>query len=106
MYSTTLVDANFFQDICISLQTDPLALKYKSHSNIFSHGDVHIMDSQILNSKVIDLEEPNSSVPCPRIHRSHEGEMPQDDIDPRFQFCDGLLYFEELLYVPEGPCWF
>ena len=30
--------------------------------------------------------------------------MPQDDIDPRFQFCDGLLYYEGLLYVPEGSC--
>ena len=30
--------------------------------------------------------------------------MPQDDIDPRFQFRDGLLYYEGLLYIPEGPC--
>ena len=30
--------------------------------------------------------------------------MPQDDTNPRFQFRDGLLYYEGLLYVPEGPC--
>ena len=32
--------------------------------------------------------------------------MLQDDTDPRFQFRDGLLYYEGLLYFPEGPCRF
>jgi hypothetical protein len=35
---------------------------------------------------------------------SHEGKRPQDDTDPRFQFIDGLLYYQGLLISPDGPC--
>lgn len=131
MRTSTSVDAAFLQDIRVSLQTDPLALKIKSHSEVSDsgdvqsmdsqpfhsgdvhtmnshvHGDVQNMDSTVPSSEVNDLESPNqpsSSSSCPRIHRSRGGEMPQDDTDPRFQFQDGLLYYQGLLYVPEGPC--
>ena len=62
------------------------------------------MDSQNPEIEVIDSASLNLSTSCPRIHRSHRGETPRDDTDPRFQFQDGLLYYQGLLYVPEGPC--
>lgn len=102
--ATTSVDAEFLQDIRVSLSSDPLALKFKSHSEIPRSGDVQDMDSQNPESEILDSESPNPSTSCPRIHRSQGGEMPRDDTDPRFQFRDGLLYYEGLLYVPEGPC--
>ena len=98
------MDAKFLQDICVSLQSDPLALKFKSHSEIPRSGDVQDMDSQNPEIEIIDSASPNLSTSCPRIHRSHGGETPRDDTDPRFQFQDGLLYYQGLLYVPEGPC--
>jgi hypothetical protein len=58
------------------------------------------LDSTILD---LDLESPNPPQPCSRIHRSQGGERPQDDTDPRFQFRDGLLYYQGLLYVSKGP---
>jgi hypothetical protein len=39
--TTTSVDATFLQDIREILQSDPLALKYKRHSNVFDLGNVH-----------------------------------------------------------------
>ena len=97
------MDAAFLQDIHISLQSDPLALKFKSYYDIPSFGDVQNLDSYTRDSEVIDLNSPNLSGPFSRINRSQEGEMPQDDTDPRFQFHKGLLYYQELLYVSEGP---
>ena len=87
------MNATFLQDIHVSLQYDPLALKFKSHSDILSFGDVQHLDSHTSDSEVIDLKFPNLSVPSLLIDRSHRGKMPRDDIDPRFQFHDGLLYF-------------
>ena len=98
---TTSMDVAFLQDIRVSLQSDPLALKFKSHSD---SGEIQTLGSQIPDSMVIDSESPTQTISSPRIHRSQGGEMPQDDTDPRFQFRDGLLYYEGLLYVPEGPC--
>ena len=104
MHITTSMDVAFLQDIRVSLQFDPLALKFKSHFDSSNLGEIQTLDSQIPDSMVIDLEFPNQIISSPRVYRSQGGEMPQDDIDPRFQFRDGLLYYEELLYVPEGPC--
>ena len=94
----------FLQDIRVSLQSDPLALKFKSHSDSSNPGEIQTLDSQIPNSMVIDSESSNQTISSPRVYRSQGGEMPQDDTDPRFQFRDGLLYYEGLLYVPKGPC--
>ena len=87
-------DTVFFQDIFVSLQSDPLALKFKSHFNIPSSRDVQHLESHTPDSKVIDLESSNLSVPSLSIDRSHGGEMPQNNSDPRFQFRDGLLYYQ------------
>ena len=98
------MDATFLQDIRVSLQFDLLALKFKSHSDIPNSGDVQYLDSLTPDSEVIDLKSPNLSTPSLQIDRSHGGKMPPDDIDLRSQFRNGLLYYEELLYVPEGLC--
>ena len=45
MRTTIPVDATFLQNIRISLQSDPLALKFKSHYDIPSSGDVQHLDS-------------------------------------------------------------
>ena len=58
-----------------------------------------IFDLQVLNAG--DLNQPTSNL---RIEKSQEGATPRDDVDPRFQFRDGLLYYDGLLYVPEDPC--
>ena len=101
---TTSMDVAFFQDIRVSLQSDPLALKFKSHSDRSNPREIQTVDSQIPDSMVIDSEFPNQTIFSPQIYRSQGGEMPKDDTDPRFQFRNGLLYYEGLLYVPEGPC--
>ena len=98
------MDIAFLQDIRVKLQSDPLALKFKSHFDSFNPKEIQTLDSQIPDSMVIDLESPNQTIFSLRVYRSQGGEMPQDDIDPRFQFCDGLLYYEGLFYVLEGPC--
>ena len=103
MHITTSMDVAFLQDIRVSLQSDPLALKFKSHSDSSNPREIQTLDSQIPDSMVIDSESPNQTISSPRVYRSQGGEMPQDDTDPRFQFRDGLLYYEGLLYVPEGP---
>ena len=97
------MDVAFLQDIRVSLQSDPLALKFKSHSDSSNPGEIQTLNSQIPDSMVIDSESSNQTISSPRIYRSR-GEMPLDDTDPSFQFLDGLLYYEGLLYVPEGPC--
>jgi hypothetical protein len=45
MRTTTSVDVAFLQDIRVSLRSDPLALKFKSHSKICDSGDVLITNS-------------------------------------------------------------
>ena len=54
------MDATFLQDICVSLQYDPLALKFKSCSNIPNSEDVQYQNFHTLDSKVTDLEPPFS----------------------------------------------
>ena len=98
------MDVAFLQDIRVNLQSNPLALKFKSHSDSSNLREIQTLDSQISDSMVIDSESPNQTISSPQVYRSQGGEMPQDDTDPRFQFRDGLLYYERLLYVPEGPC--
>ena len=91
--TTIFVDAAFFQDICISLQFDPLALRLKDHSKILVLRHDQSIESQFLNSEVIDLESSDHYIPCPQIQGSPGDEMPRDDTDPRFLFPDGLLYY-------------
>ena len=81
---TTSMDVAFLQDIRVSLQFDLLASKFKSHSNSSNPGEIQTLDSQIPDLMVIDSESPNQTISCPRVYRSQGGEMPQDDIDPRF----------------------
>ena len=88
---TTSMDVVFLQDIRVSLQSDPLALKFKSHSNSSNPGEIQTLDSQIPDLMVIDSESPNQTISNSRVYRSQGGEMLQDDTDPRFQFHDGLL---------------
>jgi len=99
--TTTSVDASFLQDIRVSLQSDPLALKFKTNFEISNPGEIPSLDSQVLHSEVIDSESPNQPTSSSRFSRSRE--TIRDD-DPSFQFRDGLLYYQGLLYVPEGPC--
>jgi len=90
--TTTSVDASFLQDIQVSLKFDPLALKLKNNAGIFNP-----KGCPSPGSEVIDSESPNQPTSSSRVSRSH-------DVDPRFQFQDGLLYYQGLLYVPKGPC--
>ena len=101
MRTTTSVDASFLQDIRVSLQSDPLALKFKTNFEISNPEEIPSLDSQVLHSEVIDSESPNQPTSSSRVSRSRE--TIRDD-DPSFQFRDGLLYYQGLLYVPEGPC--
>ncbi len=92
VHTTTLVDASFLQDIRVSLKVNPLALKLKNNVGIFNPRGFPSPGSE-----VIDLESPNQPTSSYRVSRLH-------DVDPRFQFQDGLLYYQGLLYVLEGPC--
>jgi hypothetical protein len=85
------VDPTFLKDIRISLLSYPLALKFKQSC----------IDSRPQNGQIEVPDFLNSSS---WIHRSHEDERPRDNTDPRFQFMDGLLYYQGLLYIPDGPC--
>ena len=51
---TTSVDAAFLQDIRVSLQSDPLALKLKNNGSIPNSREFPSPDSQVLDSEVID----------------------------------------------------
>ena len=106
LQTTILVDRTFLKDICISLLSDPLALKFKQScvDSKPQNSQIKVPDSQTPDLKILDLEFVNFLNPSSRIHRSHEGERPQDDIDPKFQFMDGLLYYQGLLYILDGPC--
>ena len=42
---TTSMDVAFFQDIRASLESDPLALKFKSHSDSSNPGEIQTLDS-------------------------------------------------------------
>ena len=57
------MDAAFLQHIRVSLQTDPLALKFKNNSSISNPGEYPCWDSQVPDSEVIDLESPNQPTP-------------------------------------------
>jgi hypothetical protein len=87
--TTTSVDASFLQDIRVSLNFDPLALKLKNNAGIFNPRKFPSSGS---DSESLDHPTSNSQG-----SRSH-------NVDPRFQFHDRLLYYQGLLYVPEGPC--
>jgi hypothetical protein len=87
--TTTSVDASFLQDIRVSLNFDPLALKLKNNAGIFNPREFPSPGSDPKS-----LDHPTSSSQGSRSH----------NVDPRFQFHDMLWYYQGLLYVPEGPC--
>jgi hypothetical protein len=102
------VDPTFLKDIYVSLFSDPSALKFKQScaDSRLQNGQIEVPNSQIPNSEILDPEFPDFQNSSSRIHRLQEGERPQDDTNPRFQFMDGLLYYQGLLYIPNGPCRF
>jgi hypothetical protein len=106
--TTILVDPLFIKDICISLFSNPLALKFKQSyaDSKPQNGQIKVPDSQTPDFDILNLESPDFQNLSSQIHRSQEGERPRDDTDPRFQFMDGLLYYQGLLYIPDGPCQF
>jgi hypothetical protein len=106
LHTITSVDPTCLKDICISLLSDPLALKFKQSCADFrpQNGQIEVLDSQILELEILNLESPDILNSNSRIHRLHEDERLQNNIDPRFQFMDGLLYYQGLLYIPDGPC--
>jgi hypothetical protein len=106
MHTTTSMDSTFLMDVCISLLSDPLALKFKQSCTDFrpQNSQIKVPTSQIPDSKTLDLESQDSLNSNSRIHKSHKGKRPQDDTDPRFQFMDELLYYQRLLYILDGPC--
>jgi hypothetical protein len=82
----TSVDLTFLKDICVSLLSDPLALKFKQ-SCVDSRpqdGQIKIPDFQTLDLEILDPDFPDFLNSSSRIHRSHEGKRPQDDTNPRF----------------------
>ena len=99
LHTTTPTDSPLIKEIRVSMTSDPLALKIKQQ--IANHRPENI---PVRNPESLVPETMNSRTRNQRVYRSHEGEMPRDDTDPRFQFIDGLLYFQGLLYVPDGPC--
>ena len=105
LHITTSVDLIFFKDINISLLSDPLAFKFKESCANFrlQNGQIEVPHFQTPNSKILDPKFPDFMKSNSQIHRSHEGKRPQDDIDLRFKFKDGLLYYQGLLYISNGP---
>jgi hypothetical protein len=97
------VDPIFLKDIRVSLLSNPLALKFKQSCTISrpQNGQIEVPDSQTPNLEILDPEFLDLLNSSSRIHRSHEGERPQDDNDLRFQFMDGILYNQGLLYIPD-----
>jgi hypothetical protein len=89
------VDSTFLKDICVSLLSDPLPSKFKQSCTESKpqNGQIEVPAFQTPDSEILNLEFPDFLNSNLRIHRLHEGERPQDDIDPRFQFMDGLLYY-------------
>ncbi len=87
--TTTSVDASFLQDIRVSLKFDLFALKLKNNAGIFNPSEFPSPSS--------DLESLDHLTSSSQGSGSH-------NVDPRFQFHNGLLYYQGLLYVPEGPC--
>jgi hypothetical protein len=105
VHTTTSVDSTFLKDIIrVSLFSDLLVLKFKQSCIKFlpQNDQIEVLDFQTPNSEILNPESPyflnsNSWIP-------HEGKMPQDDTNPRFQFIDGLLYYQGLLYILDDPC--
>jgi hypothetical protein len=100
------MDPTFLKDIRVSLLSDPLALKLKKlYTNFRSqNGQIKVSSFQTPNLEIQNPESPDSQNSNSWIHRLYEGKRPQDDIDLRFQFMDGLLSYQGLLYIPDGPC--
>jgi hypothetical protein len=61
---------------------------------ILENGQIKVPDFQTPDLEILDPESPDSLNSNSHIHRSHESERPQNDIDPRFRFMDGLLYYQ------------
>jgi alpha-acetolactate decarboxylase len=86
LHTTTVGDSTFLKNIHVSLLLDPLALKFKQSFADFrpQNGQIEISNSQTLDLEILDPESLDFKNSNLRINRSHEGERPQDDIDPRF----------------------
>jgi hypothetical protein len=80
------VDPTFLKDICISLLSDPLALKFKQScaDSRPQNSQIEVPDFQTPDSEILDPESPDFLNSSSWIHRSHKGERPQDDTDPIF----------------------
>jgi hypothetical protein len=80
------MDPTFLKDISISVLSDPLALTFKEScaDSRPQDGQIEVLDSQTPDSEILDPESPNFLNSSSWIHRSYEGERPQDDTDPRF----------------------
>jgi hypothetical protein len=104
--TTISVDPVFLKDIYISLLSNLLTLKFKQSYADFrpQNGQIEVPDFQTPDLKILDPESLDFYNSSSRINRSQEGERPRDDIDPRFQFIDGLLYYQGLLYILDSPC--
>jgi hypothetical protein len=75
VHTTTSVDSTFLKDIIrVSLFSDLLVLKFKQSCIKFLPQNDQI--------EVLDFQTPNL----------------------RFQFIDGLLYYQGLLYILDDPC--
>jgi hypothetical protein len=96
------MDTTFLKDTRISLFSDLLALKFKKLCADFmpQNGQIEVPNSQTPNLEILDPESLDFQNSNSRIHRSQEGKKPRDDTNPRFQFMDGLLYYQGLLYIP------
>jgi hypothetical protein len=83
-----------------------MALRFKQSCADFrpQNGQIKVPDSQTPDSEILNLESPDFLNSSSRINRLHEGERPQDDTNLSFQFMDGLLNYQGLLCIPEGPC--
>jgi hypothetical protein len=106
LHTTTSVDLTFLKDIRISLFSDPLALKFKQSCIDFrsQNNQIEVQDFQTPNSEILDSESPDFQNSSSWIHRSQEDKRPRDDTDPRFQFINGFLYYQGLLYILDSPC--
>ena len=100
------MDPTILKNIRVSLLSDSLALKFKQScaNSRPQNGQIKVLDFQTPHSEILDPESPNFMNSSSRIHRSHEGKRPQDDTDPRFLLMDGFLYYQGLIYIPNGPC--
>jgi hypothetical protein len=76
--TTISVDPALFKNICISLISDPLALKFKQSCADFrlQNGQIEVPDYPTPDSEILDPESPDFQNSSSQIHRSQEDERP------------------------------